>query len=252
MIQVFDGNNVLMRALTDTSLHAANGMNLRFRYNQLQASDIWVFDGHGHNKRRQEIYPAYKGHRTPPAANIFAQIKLFKELVRHSPAALIEVVGWEADDVIGTLARKGAPMTIHTNDLDYAQLLKLPNVTLNGVKTKDIDPRWLPLYKALVGDPSDNISGIPGFGPKAWLDLQPHLENFERAVQAGRPAAFSAFPVSPRVATWLAAPGNIKLLQAMLLITHFFPVPTEELNAGITPGVHNPDAAHELLQRYLL
>ena len=252
MINIYDGNNVLMRALSDTSLHARNGMNLRQRYNGTLPSDIWVFDGQGHNKRRQEIYPPYKGKRQPPAANIFAQIKLFKELIKHSHGTLIEVEGWEADDVIGALARKGALMKIHTNDMDYAQLLKLPNVFLNGVKTKDVEARWIPLYKATVGDSSDNIAGIPGFGNKAWTDLQPHLEKFERAVVTGKPAMFSAFPMNKVVGLWLSSPENVAELQNMLLITHFFPVPDTEINAGITPGVYNPEAAEALLDRYLL
>lgn len=252
MINIYDGNNVLMRALSDTSLHAANGMNLRQRYHSTLPSDIWVFDGHGHNKRRQEIYTPYKMNRTPPAANIFAQIKLFKELLRYSHGTLIEVPGWEADDVIGALAKKGPMMRVHTNDMDYAQLLKLPNVLLNGVKTKDVEARWIPLYKATVGDSSDNIAGIPGFGPGAWEALKNHREDFEGAIVSGLPNRFTAFPITPRVTNWLTIPENVKLLQNMLLITHFFPVPEDEIDAGITPGVYNPEAAETLLHRYLL
>lgn len=251
-IQAFDGCNILYRALSDTSLHAAKGMNIRQRYNTLQATDIWVFDGFGHNARRREIYPPYKMNRPPTPMNITAQLKLFKALITMSPATLIEVDGWEADDVLGVLARKGAPIKIFTNDMDYAQLAHLPNVTLDGVKSKDVPARWIPLYKATVGDSSDNIAGIPGFGPGAWLNLQPCLDQFERAVITGQGKAFTAFPVTPAVAKWLAVDANIKLVQQMLLITHFFPVPEDELNAGITRGVPDPAAANALLGRYLL
>lgn len=251
-ISVFDGCNIIYRALSDTSLHAAAGMNIRHRYNALKASDIWVFDGFDHNKRRRDLYPPYKMKRPPTPMNIAAQMKLFKALIVMSPATLIEVEGYEGDDVIGVLARKGAPMQIHSTDMDYAQLAHLPNVTLVGVKTKDIPARWIPLYKATVGDSSDNIAGIPGFGPQAWLDLQGHLENFERALVAGRAGSFTAFPLKPPITNWLADQANVKLLQNMLLITHFFPIPADELNAGITVGVPNREAAHALLGRYLL
>ena len=251
-IQVYDGCNIIYRALNDTSLHAARGMNIRQRYNSLQASDIWVFDGFDHNARRRAIYPPYKMKRPPTPMNITAQMKMFKALIALSPATLIELEGWEADDVIGTLARKGAPMRIHTTDMDYAQLAHLPNVTLNGVKTKDIPARWVPLYKATVGDSSDDIVGIPSFGPGAWANLHAHLENFERAVIAGRPGVFEAFGLTPKVTDWLSVEENIKLVQNMLLITHFFPVPEDELNAGITPGRPDPATANALLTKYLL
>jgi hypothetical protein len=251
-IQVYDGNNVLIRALLDKSLHAANSISLRMRYNQLKAHDIWVFDGFGHNRRRQDIFPAYKAHRPPLAMDIMAQIKLFKTLIGYSSATMIECLGWEADDVINTLAQSGRPMKIHTNDMDYAQLADLPNVTLNGVKTKDVPARWVPLYKALVGDPADNIPGIPGFGPKSWKDLGPHLENFSRMVLNGQPGSVGAYPIAPRIENWLRTPGNFAQLQDMLAITQFMLVPEDEINAGITVGTPDPAAVNELLTRYLL
>lgn len=253
MLNVYDGNNVLIRALTDKSLHAGSSMNLRLRYNQATPTDIWVFDGFGHNERRRAIFPAYKAQRKPQEMDLMAQIKLFKQLIRHSPATLIEVEGWEADDVIHTLARKGAPMRVHSNDFDYHQLARYPNVTLVGVKNKaDISPRWLPLYKALVGDPSDNIPGIPGFGPKAWESLLPHVENFERAIQNGKPAVFEVFPLAPRIKTWLLSQDNVQQLQQLLLITHMFVVPDAEIERGIIRGTPNPAEARALLTRYLL
>lgn len=251
-LNVYDGCNIIYRALNDTSLHAAKGMNLRQRYHALQRSDIWVFDGHGHNARRREIYPPYKMKRPPTPMNITAQLKLFKQLLVHSPATMIEVEGWEGDDIIGTLARTGRPMMIHSTDMDYAQLLKLPNVKLNGVNTKDVPARWVPLYKATRGDSSDDIAGIPGFGPKAWDNLLPHLERFEKAVVSGDPALFTGFPLTPIVTRWLSLPENVKLLQSMLLVTHIFQVPNDELNAGITVGKHDPEAADRLLSQYFL
>lgn len=251
MIDVYDGNNVLMRALTDVGPHNRGGMNLRQRYHGLKPSDIWVFDGRGHNQRRQDIYPAYKAHRTPPAENIFAQINMFKDLLKLSPATLIEVDGWEADDVINTIARRGADVRIHTNDMDYGQIAWLPNVTLNGVKMKDVEPRWIPLYKALVGDPSDNIAGIPGFGPKSWAALAGQYERFQQATAAGQPHGFEAY-LPKRVVSWLAVSENVEELRSMLLITHFFLVPEDELNAGIVRGSDNLPVADAMLTQFFL
>lgn len=250
MINVYDGNNVLLRALTDKSLH--NRMSLRMRYNALTPADIWVFDGAGHNDRRRAVYPEYKMNRLPPDPNIFAHIQLFKELLEHSNATVIQVKGWEADDVINTIARRGAPVKIHTNDLDYGQIAHLPNVELSGVKMKDIQPKWITLYKALVGDSSDNIAGIPGFGPKTWDAVAPHREQIVRAIRIGDPFGFEGLPLPPRVNNWLRTTGNMEVLQNMFLITHFYLVPEEELNAGIRRGVFDFDKADALLKRYFL
>src|SRR3546814_9850279 len=111
------------------------------------------------------------------AEDHFAQIRLFRELLTLSPAQQFCVDEWEADDVVATLARKlaarGVSVTCHSNDMDYLQLEANPLITINGIQKREVQPRWVPLYKALRGDNSDNISGIPGLGPKTWEQAEP-------------------------------------------------------------------------------
>lgn len=260
MIHLYDGNNVMRRAMEKPMIGAARPMSLRMRYEHCCAqpvgSQIWCWDGYQHNERRREIYPLYKMNRTPCAEDMFAQIKLWRDLLKHSTATQICVEGWEADDIIATMARRfvarGIPVTIHTNDMDYAQLLDCSGVTLNGVNTKGVPPRWIALYKAMVGDQSDNIKGIPGFGPTRWLEMEDHWPQIERAIRAGQPAGFIGLPFKPAVLAWLQEPDNVELLQKMLLVTHLMDVPNDELNGGISAGTMDRDAATKLLGSFFL
>lgn len=260
VIHLYDGNNVMLRAAHKPQLGAARPLSMRMRYEHAcmaaVGSQIWCWDGRDHNTMRQATYPRYKTNREPQAENIFAQIKLWKDLLKLSPATQITVEGWEADDVIGTIARRlaasGISCTIHTNDMDYAQLDHFPTVTLNGVNTKGVPARWVCLYKAMVGDSSDYIAGIPGFGPGAWEKIKDYWPQIERAIRVGNPDAFKGLPVTKGVAAWLTEQDNINLLQAMLTITHFFTVPDDELSGGISVGELNRQAANETLGKFFL
>src|SRR3546814_5584060 len=90
------------------------------------------------------------------AEDHFAQIRLFRELLTLSPAQQFCVDEWEADDVVATLARKlaarGVSATCPSNDMDYLQLEANPLITINGLQTRDVQPRWVPIDKALRGD----------------------------------------------------------------------------------------------------
>lgn len=259
-VDLYDGNNVMRRAMERPVVGAPSPMSLRQRYEAILAevpgSQIWVWDGFKHNERRQAIYPLYKANREPAAADIYAQVKLWKEILTMSTANQVEVYGWEADDVISTLARqlsrKGIPVRIHSNDMDYGQLEHLPNIELVGVNTKGVPGRWVPLYKAMNGDTSDNIKGIPGFGPKRWLEMQDHWPQIERAIVAGQSAGFVGLPFKPAVLAWLQDEENVKLLQAMLTVTYFENVPEDELNGGIKEGQLDWRAAHERMLEFFL
>jgi hypothetical protein len=256
MMNLYDGNNVMRRSMEKNTMIAAKPLSLRQRYEATRATDIWVWDGYQHNERRRDIYPLYKMNREPMAMDMFAQVKLWKEILTMSPATQIEVYGWEADDVIATMVRRfaarGVPVTVHSNDMDYAQLAHLPGVTLNGVNTKGIPARWVPLYKAMNGDSSDNIKGIPNFGHKRWEAMEDHWPQIERAIVAGDPAGFVGLPFKPGVLAWLQDEENVKLLQAMLTVTHFENVPDDELEGGIKEGQMNRMAAHQRMTEFFI
>ena len=253
MINLYDGNNVMLRAFHyDTvQLPGQSVMNLRQRFEAQTAADIWVWDGKDHNDRRREIYPPYKMNRTPKPEDAYAQVRLWRELLRHTAATQIEVHGWEADDVIGTLVRQNpGKFCVHTNDMDYGQVATM--CRLDGVNLKGVPAHRVCLYKALVGDTSDNISGIPGFGPGRWLEMEPHWDEIQAAIVAGRPEAFIGLPFKPKVVAWLTSQENVKLLQDMLVVTHFQNVPADELNGGIAVGTVNKSAGRARLAEFFL
>ena len=256
MIHLFDGNNVMIRLLTDTGLHNRDGMNLRMRFNGTNPAHIWVFDGDRHNDRRRALYPKYKERREPLGQNIYAHINLWKQLLEHSYGTKIEVPTWEADDVIATLAKqfakRGNTVTIHSNDLDYLQLSTDPLITINGIKKVDVPPRWVPLYKACVGDSSDRIDGIPGFGGKTWAAVASELEWLESAIDNVLPHAFETLSLPKRVKNWLSDVENVRAAKNMLDIVRFYTVPEDEINGGIVAGKYNYEAADSILRKYFL
>src|ERR1700721_833575 len=139
-----------------------------------------VFDAPGRTFR-DDLFDEYKAHRTPMPDDLRSQLAPLLDAVSASGLPLLRIAGVEADDVIGTLALRGAEgefdVLISTGDKDMAQLVG-PRITLvntmsntrldrAGVKTKfDVYPEQIVDYLALVGDSSDNIPGITGVGPK--------------------------------------------------------------------------------------
>jgi 5'-3' exonuclease len=257
-IQIYDGQNVMRRAFERKAyMPGERPMSMRMRFEQTCAaapgSQIWVWDGRDHNERRKDIYPQYKGNREPGSEDVFSQIRLWREVLKHSHAIQIEVHGWEADDVIGTLVRRiggKVPVEVFTNDMDYGQIGHL--CQLKGVNMKGVPCNRIALYKAMVGDTSDNIDGIPGFAGGRWLEMEPHWDQIQAAIVAGDPAGFADLPFKPKVKAWLTEQKNIDLLQQMFTITHMMNVPDDELNGGITVGVPNFTAADARLAEFFL
>ncbi|MGD2160370.1 MAG: DNA polymerase I [Gammaproteobacteria bacterium] len=153
-----------------------------------------VFDARG-KTFRHELYKEYKATRPPMPDDLQAQIEPLHQLIRAMGLPLICVDGVEADDVIGTLAKKATSkkkeMLISTGDKDLAQLVS-PHVTLintmnnevldeSGVEKKfEVPPERIIDYLTLVGDTSDNIPGVPKVGPKTaakWLKQFESLDN---------------------------------------------------------------------------
>lgn len=143
---------------------------------------IMVTDGLSSTARRKAIYPLYKGTRgtKPEIANV--QFNLLKEnLIRDFRAIGCHSVtqdGCEADDILAFLAQNlEGNILVLSNDGDMATLINDRVSLIKGgtlLTTNPLGPfeiRHIPLYKALVGDASDNIRGAMGFGKKAWLDF---------------------------------------------------------------------------------
>lgn len=130
---------------------------------------------------RHEMYPEYKGHRPDMPEDLRAQWPHFPELVEAFGYPCIIVDGYEADDVLGTLAHRFASEDVRvyllTSDKDFGQLLndnvrmldlmKDVEIDAEGVVAKwGIGPDRVTDMLGLAGDSSDNIPGVPGVGPK--------------------------------------------------------------------------------------
>jgi DNA polymerase-1 len=153
-----------------------------------------VFDAKGRTFR-DDIYPEYKAHRPPMPDDLSIQIEPLHEAIRALGWPLVMIEGVEADDVIGTLARRadqaGMRCIISTGDKDLAQLVSERVVLINtmklvsavasagerldraGVKNKfGVEPEQMLDYLTLIGDSVDNVPGVDKVGPKTaakWI-----------------------------------------------------------------------------------
>lgn len=139
---------------------------------------------------RHELAEDYKGTRQKAPDELYAQIPRIKEMVNAFKMPIYSKEGFEADDMLGTLAREASEMGMEvyivTGDMDAMQLIT-PNVRVayphkgyrepiiydrHRVKEKyGIEPEQIADYKAMMGDSSDNIKGVPGIGPKGAAQL---------------------------------------------------------------------------------
>ena len=148
---------------------------------------------------RTDMYGEYKGQRAKTPDELKSQIPLLKEFLAALGIAFIEIDNYEADDIIGTLARKSADedceALIVTGDKDALQLIA-PQIkvmlTKRGImdmqvfdeeafkeKYAGLEPHKLIDIKALMGDSSDNIPGVPGIGEKTALKLLTQFGDLE-------------------------------------------------------------------------
>jgi len=141
-------------------------------------------------RKRLELYPKYKAGRKPAPPDFYDQIPLLHELLEAFGWPLYELDDYEADDIMGTLATQAKTKNIETmlvtSDMDVLQLVNshtkayLLKTGLSHIEQYDpknftakygLDPSQFIDLKALMGDSSDNIPGVPGIGPKTAIQL---------------------------------------------------------------------------------
>jgi DNA polymerase-1 len=184
-----------------------------------------VFDAKGPTFRH-ELYADYKANRPPMPAELRSQVEAIFELVRLLGLPLVQVDGVEADDVIGTLARRaeaaGLDCVISTGDKDLAQLVTDHITLVNtmsdtttdvaGVKEKfGVRPDQIIDFLALTGDKSDNIPGVDKCGPKTaakWLaaydtldGVMEHADEIGGKIGENLREALDILPLSRNLAT---------------------------------------------------
>ena len=151
------------------------------RSNGAAATHLAVIFDYSSRTFRNEIYPAYKANRPPPPEDLRPQFPLTRDATRAFNVACLEVEGYEADDIIATLARQaaeaGGSCTIISSDKDLMQLVR-PGVDMfDPMKNRSIGPDEVVEkfgvppdrvvdVQSLAGDSTDNVPGAPGIGLK--------------------------------------------------------------------------------------
>ena len=198
---IIDGYSLLYRAFFATRyLSTADGRPTNALYgftqmlfNLLESigpdAIVVALDAPGKTFRHAE-FSEYKGTRKETAEELKVQLPLARDLIAALGIPSIEVTGYEADDVVGTISRLGEEngylTTIVTGDLDALQLVD-ESVSVLTMRTGVTDTmtydeaavfeRWgvtptqVPDFKAIKGDTSDNIPGVPGIGDKGGAEL---------------------------------------------------------------------------------
>ncbi len=153
---------------------------------------------------RHEWYAEYKGTRKPMPEDLREQVPLVKEALQAMGVTILERPGYEADDVLGTLAGRaeaeGFEVSLVSGDKDLLQLAtdkvkvrmpktKFGTTTVEDYYAKDVveryglQPRQIIDLKGLMGDSSDNIPGVPGVGEKTATKILATFESVEEAIE---------------------------------------------------------------------
>lgn len=210
---LIDGHSILNRAffgipdLTNAEgihTNAVYGfLNILFKILDEEQPDFLTvaFDVHAPTFRHK-MYEPYKGTRKPMAEELRQQVPLMKEMLVAMGVKIVEKEGFEADDVLGTIAKKaereGLCVSVVSGDRDLLQLaterikIRIPKTKRTGTEIEDyyakdvmeryqVTPEQFIDVKALMGDASDNIPGVPGIGEKTATSLIVSYGSIENA-----------------------------------------------------------------------
>ena len=208
---LIDGHSILSRAffglpdLTNSEgLHtnAVYGfLNILFKILEEEKPDYLTvaFDVHAPTFRHK-MFDAYKGTRSPMDDALCQQVPLMKEMLTAMGVRIVEMEGYEADDILGTIAgmgeREGMDVSVVSGDRDLLQLatehvkIRIPKTKKTGTEIEDylaadvkarymVTPKEFIDVKALMGDTADNIPGVPGIGEKTATALIEKYGNIE-------------------------------------------------------------------------
>lgn len=216
---VIDGNSLLFRAYYATSftgniMRTKEGFptNAIFGFNNMiskiissinEGDLLFVSFDTGHKTFRHQEMETYKAQRKPIDEDLILQLPVARELLDNLGVYHYELDGYEGDDIAGTIAKIGSKnnykVEVYTSDKDYLQLID-DNISICMIKKGLTDihimnettlfeemglkPEQIKDYKGLMGDPSDNIKGIPGVGEKTALKLIQQYGSLENIIEA--------------------------------------------------------------------
>lgn len=272
---LIDGHSILNRAfygvpdLTNSEGIHTNAMygflNIMFRFIDEEKPDYITvaFDLSAPTFRHKE-FEAYKGTRKPMLPELKQQVPLMKELLKSMGITVIEKEGYEADDLIGTLAKesaaKGVDVTVVSGDRDLLQLsdsnikIRIPKTKKGVTEVEDYLPKDVEeLYgvtplefidmKALMGDTSDNIPGAPGVGPKTASALIMKYHNIETIFE-------HIDELTPPKAKKSISENVEQIRMSKFLATIDIHVPVEYSLENCRVGGYYNENSYELFKRY--
>ena len=210
---LIDGHSILNRAfygipdLTNTKgLHtnAVYGfLNILFKVMDEEKPDNMIVAFDVKEKTfRHKLFAEYKGTRKPMPAELHEQVPIIKDVLKSMNVCVVEKPGYEADDVLGTLAflgeEKGYDVSILSGDRDLLQLatkkikIRIPKTKKGTTEIEDyywddvitkyqVNPREFIDLKALMGDTADNIKGVQGIGEKTATKIITQFGSIENA-----------------------------------------------------------------------
>ena len=230
---VFGFTNMLARLLKDhTGTHIAV-----------------IFDA-GRLTFRNRLYDAYKANRPPAPEELIPQFILTREATEAFGVPAIELVDWEADDLIAAYAlaveKQGGRTTIVSSDKDLMQLIRPGVMMMDPLKQKPIGapevmekfgvpPEKVIEVQSLIGDSTDNVPGIPGIGPKGAAQLIVEYGDLESVL-----AAAPSMKPSKRRDALIEHAEKARISKELVTLRTDAPMPLP-LEALI---VKEPDAAH--------
>ncbi|WP_138310169.1 MULTISPECIES: DNA polymerase I [unclassified Clostridium] len=151
---------------------------------------------------RHEMYDAYKGTRKPMPEELHEQVPVMKEVLKAMGIPIMTLEGFEADDILGTVAKRcqaqGIEVSVVSGDRDLLQLadqhikIRIPRTSRGVTEIKDyypgdvmqeyqVTPEEFIDVKALMGDSSDNIPGVPSIGEKTATSIIAQYKSIENA-----------------------------------------------------------------------
>lgn len=254
---IVDGNNWFRRR-AESTLMGSPVRNCFHELHNKNAMVVCVWDGFKALEARRKLYPDYKVKRIAPPSEHYASQNLLKQLLEFSRVTQVQVDGFEGDDVIAALVERYRKdfksIYLESNDLDLYQLAcpmardKFPE-----------RPKWVQLFKTMVGDPSDNIPGAKGFGKGSWEKLtEDNKAMIEHIILFGwgytpeevKEKVQDFFP--PKALQWFCEKENRQQLLTFHKVVGFVAVDMALINKGMKHGMNRPDLAEPIFVEFML